>query len=145
MKAFHPDFLTQGGFILFIGQILVLASKKRTLLVSIALFELGSLLCAVSRSLPVLIFGRAVAGCGASGYIFSQFCLELILNDACPTEFRIQMSVTTAIPEVSDITILCFLPMNSFAYPRLRPLNCVRYCLLSLEQYSEFHPLWGRY
>jgi MFS family permease len=77
-------FLTQGGFILIIGQILVLASKKRTLLVSIALFELGSLLCAVSRSLPVLIFGRAVAGCGASG---------------------IQMSVTTAIPEVAALEL----------------------------------------
>lgn len=62
-----PDFLTQGGCILFVGQILTIVPNKTVLLLSIILFEAGSLICAVSQSMPILIFGRAVSGCGAAG------------------------------------------------------------------------------
>ncbi|KAH7917455.1 hypothetical protein BV22DRAFT_1026302, partial [Leucogyrophana mollusca] len=60
-------YLTQGGCMLVVGQILKLSRKKLVFLASIALFETGSLICALSKSMPVLIFGRAVAGCGAAG------------------------------------------------------------------------------
>ncbi|EJD43051.1 transporter [Auricularia subglabra TFB-10046 SS5] len=59
-------FLTQAGFMLTSGQFLTLASTKRIFLISITLFEIGSLICAVAKSVEVLIFGRAFAGVGAA-------------------------------------------------------------------------------
>ncbi|KAG6901482.1 hypothetical protein C0995_011344 [Termitomyces sp. Mi166 len=47
--------------------VLSIAPAKPILLFSIAVFEIGSLLCAVAPSVSVLILGRAVAGFGASG------------------------------------------------------------------------------
>jgi MFS family permease len=58
---------------LFWGQILSLSPTKPVYLAFIALFELGSLLCAVAPSMPVLIFGRAVAGMGAGGIFNAAF------------------------------------------------------------------------
>ena len=51
----------------FFGKVLVIAPAKSVFLLSVAVFELGSLLCAVAPSVNVLIFGRAVAGLGATG------------------------------------------------------------------------------
>jgi MFS family permease len=69
-----------------VGQILTVAPTKAVYLVSITLFELGSLICAVApnseylyctiplrfkiltrNQVNILIFGRAVAGTGAAG------------------------------------------------------------------------------
>jgi MFS family permease len=58
---------------LFWGQILSLSPTKPVYLAFIALFELGSLLCAVAPSMPALIFGRAVAGMGAGGIFNAAF------------------------------------------------------------------------
>ena len=52
---------------LFFGKVLAIAPSKVVFLVSIAIFELGSLFCAISPSVNFLIFGRAVAGFGATG------------------------------------------------------------------------------
>jgi MFS family permease len=52
---------------LFFGRVLTIAPAKLTLLIAIAIFELGSLFCAIAPSVDFLIFGRAVAGLGASG------------------------------------------------------------------------------
>jgi len=52
---------------LFFGKLLSIAAAKPVFLYSIAIFELGSLFCAVAPSVEFLIFGRAVAGVGASG------------------------------------------------------------------------------
>ncbi|KAJ6576565.1 MFS general substrate transporter [Mycena vulgaris] len=60
-------FLTQGGCILFVGQVLRSFPKKPIYLWSTALFEIGSLICALSNSMPLFIAGRAIAGCGAAG------------------------------------------------------------------------------
>ncbi|KAL7277614.1 hypothetical protein ACG7TL_008541 [Trametes sanguinea] len=60
-------FLPQAGLMLLFGRILAIAWPKPVYLVSIALFEIGSLICAVAPSANVLIFGRAFAGVGASG------------------------------------------------------------------------------
>ncbi|TNY23706.1 major facilitator superfamily domain-containing protein [Rhodotorula diobovata] len=64
-------FLTQTAFLLMYGQILTLADRKWTYLAAIAIFELGSLICAVANSVEVLIFGRAFAGVGAAGIFVS--------------------------------------------------------------------------
>ncbi|ORY32266.1 major facilitator superfamily domain-containing protein [Naematelia encephala] len=58
-------FLTQCGLILLAGQLLTVVRAKWTLLGSIFWFELGSLICAVSHSMSVLIFARAVQGIGS--------------------------------------------------------------------------------
>ncbi|KAH7906463.1 transporter [Hygrophoropsis aurantiaca] len=60
-------FLPQAAFMLFFGRVLTIAPAKPVFLTSIAIFELGSLFCAVSPSVNFLIFGRAVAGFGAAG------------------------------------------------------------------------------
>lgn len=52
---------------LFFGGVLVIAPAKTVFLLCMAIFELGSLLCAVAPSVNVLIFGRAVAGLGGAG------------------------------------------------------------------------------
>ncbi|KZT41235.1 ABC transporter [Sistotremastrum suecicum HHB10207 ss-3] len=60
-------FLTQSGFLLVAGQVLTVFPTKTVYIASVALFEVGSLICAVSQSMNLLIFGRAIAGLGASG------------------------------------------------------------------------------
>ncbi|ORX33889.1 major facilitator superfamily-domain-containing protein [Kockovaella imperatae] len=60
-------FLTQCSLILLVGQSLRSLKAKYVLLGSLFFFELGSLICAVSKSMDVLIFGRAIQGIGCSG------------------------------------------------------------------------------
>ena len=49
------------------GKLYTHLSAKQTFLFFVALFELGSLLCAVSTSSTFFILGRTVAGLGTSG------------------------------------------------------------------------------
>jgi len=49
----------QGAFVLFFGKVLAMCAAKPVFMVSIAIFELGSLFCAVAPSVDFLIFGRA--------------------------------------------------------------------------------------
>ncbi|KAG1809927.1 ABC transporter [Suillus plorans] len=60
-------FLTEAGLMLCVGQLVATLPIKPVYLASIFLFEVGSLLCGAAPSMKVLIFGRAVAGCGAAG------------------------------------------------------------------------------
>ncbi|KAI0153099.1 major facilitator superfamily domain-containing protein [Xylariaceae sp. FL1272] len=52
-----------------------LFSQKATYLSFLFVFEVGSLICALSSSSPVLIFGRAIAGVGASGIFAGMFAV----------------------------------------------------------------------
>ncbi|KIW33081.1 uncharacterized protein PV07_04576 [Cladophialophora immunda] len=49
------------------GKVFTYFSLKRAFLVFVAVFELGSLICALASSSTMLVVGRAVAGMGASG------------------------------------------------------------------------------
>ncbi|EKM48514.1 uncharacterized protein PHACADRAFT_214769 [Phanerochaete carnosa HHB-10118-sp] len=60
-------FLTQAGLMLCVGQLVDTIPIKTVYVISIVVFELGSVLCGAAPSMRVLIFGRAVAGCGAAG------------------------------------------------------------------------------
>ncbi|KAJ7249526.1 major facilitator superfamily domain-containing protein [Mycena haematopus] len=60
-------FLPQAGLMLLYGKILSIAPGKWVFLIAIVIFEAGSLLCALSPSIDVLIVGRVVAGVGAAG------------------------------------------------------------------------------
>ncbi|KAI0191321.1 putative efflux pump antibiotic resistance protein [Astrocystis sublimbata] len=60
-------FLTIGSFQSTWGKAYKYFPLKPTFLLSIFLFELGSLICAVAPNSPALIVGRAIAGVGAAG------------------------------------------------------------------------------
>ena len=60
-------FMTIGGFQSAWGKAYKFFPLKVTFLVSIFVFELGSLICGVAPSSTALIVGRAVAGLGAAG------------------------------------------------------------------------------
>ena len=60
-------FLTVGAFQSTWGKGYKFFPLKITFLVSIAIFELGSLLCGVAQSSITLIVGRAIAGLGGAG------------------------------------------------------------------------------
>lgn len=62
--------LTLSSFQLFYGKLYSIFSIRRIYLGAIALFEVGSLICATAPNSVALIIGRAVAGLGAAG-IFS--------------------------------------------------------------------------
>ncbi|KZT62115.1 ABC transporter [Calocera cornea HHB12733] len=64
-------FLTQAGFLMLYGQLLVIAPTKWVYITAITIFELGSLICGVAPNVNVLIFGRAFAGIGAAGIFVS--------------------------------------------------------------------------
>ena len=60
-------FLTNSAFQLMYGKLYTLYAVKPVYIVAMALFEIGSLICAVAPSSPVFIFGRALAGLGGAG------------------------------------------------------------------------------
>ncbi len=60
---------------LIYGKALTIARTKFIFMVAIGLFEIGSLVCAVAKSVDILIFGRAFAGY-VFGWIFSPPLFE---------------------------------------------------------------------
>jgi len=62
--------LTTGAFQLLYGRLYSTFSIKYVFISSISIFELGSLVCGVTPSSIGLIVGRAIAGVGASGFVF---------------------------------------------------------------------------
>lgn len=73
-------FLTQAGLMLTYGQILTIAPSKWVYLICIVFFEIGSLICGVANSMPLLIFGRAFQGVGASGIFISILTLLSLIS-----------------------------------------------------------------
>jgi len=55
------------SFQLIYGKFYTFFSIKWVFLVAVALFEVGSLICAVSPNSPTLIVGRAISGLGSAG------------------------------------------------------------------------------
>lgn len=63
---------------------MAIAPAKITFLVTVVIFEIGSLFCAVSPSVEFLIFGRAVAGLGGAGI---WVAIMSIIARACYVNF----------------------------------------------------------
>ena len=61
--------LTAAAFQPLYGRVYMSFNTKATFLASLAIFELGSLICGVSPSSPVLILGRAIQGLGSVGVL----------------------------------------------------------------------------
>lgn len=55
------------------GKVFTILSVRGSFLVSIAVFEVGSLICALSPSSLALILGRAVAGIGCGGIVVGVY------------------------------------------------------------------------
>ncbi|ORY02746.1 major facilitator superfamily domain-containing protein [Clohesyomyces aquaticus] len=68
--------LTTAAFQLLFGKLYTYFNIKRLFLISIGIFELGSVVCGAAPNSTALIIGRAVAGLGSSG-IFSGALLIL--------------------------------------------------------------------
>ncbi|KAI8610874.1 major facilitator superfamily domain-containing protein [Chytriomyces sp. MP71] len=67
------------------GKFADLFGRKATFLMAVAIFELGSVICAVSTSMAILIAGRAVAGIGGGGIM--SLCL-IMLSDIVSIQDR---------------------------------------------------------
>ncbi|KAG8904164.1 hypothetical protein FRB99_002145 [Tulasnella sp. 403] len=67
-------FLTQCSLILTYGKLLSSVTTKWVYLFAVALFEVGSAICGAAPNMNTLIFGRALAGCGAAG-IFQLYTI----------------------------------------------------------------------
>jgi MFS family permease len=61
------------------GKMYVLFSKRLTYLTYLAVFEIGSLVCALAPSSNALIVGRAIAGLGASGLFAGAFAVYTVI------------------------------------------------------------------
>lgn len=77
-------FMTFGGFQSTWGKAYKYFPLKITFLLGIAIFELGSLLCAVAPNPEVLIVGRAIAGVGGAGV--GSGCYTIIAFSAPPKQ-----------------------------------------------------------
>lgn len=68
-------FLTQTAFQPIFGKLLTIFPRKTMYMISIFIFEVGSLICGVAPNMTALIIGRAVAGLGGSGILVSALTL----------------------------------------------------------------------
>lgn len=75
--------LTTAAFQLIFGKFYTFFSLKWVFLVAIAIFELGSLICAVAPNSIALIVGRAIAGVGSAG-VFSGAYVLIATSVALP-------------------------------------------------------------
>ncbi|KAJ9483491.1 hypothetical protein VN97_g9911 [Penicillium thymicola] len=62
---------------------------------SLAIFELGSLLCALAVNSPMLIVGRAIAGIGAAGCFTGAFCIVAVSSPLIKRPFYIGILQST--------------------------------------------------
>lgn len=60
-------------------------SEKWSYLISIAIFEVGSLICALAPHSAALIAGRAIAGFGSAGVLTGSF---VVVANAVPLQKR---------------------------------------------------------
>ncbi|RAO73268.1 uncharacterized protein BHQ10_009280 [Talaromyces amestolkiae] len=93
--------LTNCAFQLLYGKIYSSYSTKWVFLISLGIFEIGSLVCGAAPSSTALILGRAVAGLGGSGITTGAF---LIISQTVPLEKRpIYTSAVTSVFAVSSV------------------------------------------
>ncbi|KAK0118231.1 hypothetical protein ONS95_012534 [Cadophora gregata] len=77
-------FMTFGGFQTAWGKAYKFCGLKTTFLVSLALFEIGSLVCGAAPNANALIVGRAIAGFGGAGMATGGF--TIIAFSAAPKQ-----------------------------------------------------------
>lgn len=73
------------AFQLLIGRIYTFYSTKWVYIISIGIFELGSLVCGAAPNSPAFIVGRAIAGIGSAGVLSGAI---IVIVDIVPLEKR---------------------------------------------------------
>src|SRR5262245_25542434 len=71
--------MTACAFQLLFGKIYTFYPSKWVFIVSVAIFEIGSLLCATAPNSPAFVVGRAVAGLGSAGVMAGMVMLTVDL------------------------------------------------------------------
>lgn len=77
--------LTSSAFQLLWGKLFTIFSVKIAYLSAVAIFELGSLICAIAPNSVTFIVGRAIAGIGAAGVYSGSV---IVLTHTAPLEKR---------------------------------------------------------
>ncbi|KAI0046163.1 hypothetical protein FA95DRAFT_1560430 [Auriscalpium vulgare] len=86
---------------LFAGVLSDRISRTRTFAIGGAVFSIGSVLCASASSLPMLIFGRSVAGIGEGLFLSTVTVYTL---EIAPTQYRGRLSCITQLYAVVAAT-----------------------------------------
>ncbi|CAG8603381.1 16264_t:CDS:10, partial [Acaulospora morrowiae] len=68
--------LTVSAFLLTYGKLSDIFGRKITFLAAIIIFEIGSLLCGLSKSMTMIIISRAIAGVGGGGIIGNDWWMS---------------------------------------------------------------------
>jgi hypothetical protein len=125
--------LTMACFQLFFGKLYVELPVKWVYLSAIAIFEIGSIVCAAAPNSGGLIAGRAVAGLGATGLLSGGFIVcvldysrslsifDLVFLFGCFTdeiEFETDCSLHGAPASAACIY------RDAWRGPRYRPVDC---------------------
>lgn len=83
------------------GKFSIIFGRKYTMVTAIVLFEAGSLMCALAKSMNVLIGGRVLAGVGAAGI---QGMVFVIISEVVPIEKRpIGMAIISSVFAVASV------------------------------------------
>jgi len=81
----------------------MLFNMKWTYLASLAIFELGSLICGVAPSSKALIIGRAIAGLGSAGILTGSF---IVVAHAVPLNKRPLLTAVVGLMYISPSKFL---------------------------------------
>lgn len=87
-------FLTATATTALYGKIADIHGRRPILMIAIAIFVGGSIICALSRSMPWMILGRAVQGLGAGGLMALS---QTVIGDLMPPKERGRVSGYIAI------------------------------------------------
>lgn len=83
-------FLTATAVTPLYGKLADLRGRRPTLYGAVAIFALGSVVCALAPSMPVLILGRALQGLGGGGLVS---LVQTIIGDVVPPQDRARYMV----------------------------------------------------
>ncbi|MBV5266056.1 MDR family MFS transporter [Pinisolibacter aquiterrae] len=83
-------FLTSTAVTPLYGKLADLQGRRPTLYGAVAIFTLGSVICALAPSMPILILGRAVQGLGGGGLVS---LVQTIIGDVVPPQERAKYMV----------------------------------------------------
>ncbi|KAK6460667.1 multidrug-resistance transporte [Scheffersomyces coipomensis] len=93
--------MTMAIFIQPFGKLSIIFGRKYTMMVAIVIFEAGSLMCALSPNMNVLIGGRVLGGIGAAGI---QGLTFVIISEVVPIEKRpIGMAVMSCVFALASV------------------------------------------
>ncbi|PQE05042.1 major facilitator superfamily transporter protein [Rutstroemia sp. NJR-2017a BBW] len=77
---YASSFMTFAAFQLIFGKLFTFYSTKKVFIVLVAIFEVGSLICATAPTSIAFIVGRACAGLGSAG-INAGFIMQVVQRD----------------------------------------------------------------